>query len=236
MPQHLLLLSSSRTAGTGFLEHAEDALRDFLDRAGDGSIAFAPFAGIAIGYEAYAQRMREFAQGKLGREVVSLHEDPNALDDATAIFVGGGNTFHLLSEFYHHNLIDPVRERVADGLPYVGWSAGSNLACPSIRTTNDMPIIQPPSFDALGLIPFQINPHYIEGNPPGHQGETRAERIAEFHIVNPDMPVLGLPEGDRVERHGDEIHLRGDRPAWIFRAGKEPEQIELGANLSGVAD
>jgi len=227
----LMLLSSSRTNGTVFLEHARDALADFLKQAPSGPLAFAPFAGIAIGYEHYTQRVATFAAG-LDREVVSLASEPEVLDQAAAVVVGGGNSFHLLKEMRERRLLERVAARVRDGMPYIGWSAGSNLASPTIRTTNDMPIVDPGGFDALGLIPFQINPHYIEGNPPGHQGETRAERIKEFLIANPGRVVLGLPEGGRIEQRDGNLSLQGDKTAWWFtRAGEDATAIEPGESL-----
>lgn len=227
----LMLLSSSRTDGTGFLEHARNALADFLAEAPPGPVAFAPFAGIAIGYAEYARRVATVVE-PMGREVVGLDSAPDVLDEAGVIMVGGGNTFHLLYEMRARHLLERVRARVKAGTAYVGWSAGSNLAGPSIRTTNDMPIVDPGGFEALDLIPFQLNPHYIEGNPPGHQGETRAERLNEFLLANPGRPVLGLPEGDRVEGRDGSLTLAGERAAWWFRAaGETPWRVEPGSGL-----
>lgn len=223
---NLLLLSSSRTDGTGFLEHALEPLREFVANAPEGPVAFAPFAGIAIGYAEYTDRVASVFE-PMGRSVVGLDREPEVLEHAGLVVVGGGNTFHLLKEMRERNLLAPIRQAVENGVGYVGWSAGSNLACPTIRTTNDMPIVEPGGFDALGLLPFQINPHYIEGNPPGHQGETRAERLNEFLLANPDSPILGLPEGCRVEVRDQACHLRGPRQGWWFRqAGTEPDPVE----------
>ena len=138
---------------------------------------------------------------------------------AGAIVVGGGNTFCLLDRLYKHGLLELIRKRVLEGVPYVGWSAGSNVACPTIRTTNDMPIVEPPSLNALGLIPFQINPHYTDATLPNHGGETRAERLAEFLEMNPGMTVIGLQEGSMLKVEGDGIELLGTKAAKVFRKG-----------------
>ncbi|MDQ2068566.1 dipeptidase PepE [Natronospira bacteriovora] len=227
----LMLLSSSRTDGTGFLEHAREPLQDFLADAPAGPLLFAPFAGIAIGYQSYTRRVADFMAG-LDRDVIGLDEQPERLAEAAAIVVGGGNSFHLLKEMRERGLLNPVREQVRAGTAYIGWSAGSNLACPTIRTTNDMPIVDPGGFDALNLIDFQINPHYIEGNPPGHQGETRAERLNEFLLANPGKGVLGLPEGCRVVREGQAVRMEGERTAWWFtEPGVAPESVPHGGSL-----
>jgi len=146
--------------------------------------------------------------------------------EAQAIAVGGGNTFHLLSHIYSNALLDVISERVNEGLPYMGWSAGSNLACPTIKTTNDMPIVQPPSFEAVGAVPFQINPHYLDAHPAGHGGETREDRIREFIEVNRDMYVAGLREGSTLRVEGNDMELLGDKPLRVFRFGHDPAEIE----------
>jgi dipeptidase E len=141
--------------------------------------------------------------------------------NAEAIAVGGGNTFHLLKGMYEADILDAIRDRVRQGMPYMGWSAGSNVACPTIRTTNDMPIVEPPSFNALGLVPFQINPHYTDDHLEGHQGETREERLAEFIRANPGVYVVGLREGSMLRVEGDQLSLLGNKPAKVFLSGKE---------------
>jgi dipeptidase E len=160
-----------------------------------------------------------------------------AVGEAQAIFVGGGNTFRLLAALYRLNLIEPIRERVRAGMPYLGISAGTNVACPTIRTTNDMPIVQPPSLDALGLVPFQINPHYYAGanyvrqgdDFVEHFGETRDDRLREFHEEN-ETPVVGLWEGGVLRIAGGRIELIG-APARVFHRGKPPEDVEAGADI-----
>jgi dipeptidase E len=140
---------------------------------------------------------------------------------AAAIVVGGGNTFHLLSRLYAAGLLETIGACVRSGTPYIGWSAGSVVACPSIATTNDMPIIEPPSLRALGLVQFQINAHYTDAHPPGHQGETRAERIAEFLSLQPAVTVVGLREGSLLQVDATTVRLSGT-DARIFRAGETP--------------
>jgi len=215
-PMRLLLLSNSTSPGRSYLDHAIPWLGEFLD--GARRVAFVPYAGVTVGWDDYAAKVRE-ALAPLGIELVSVHEAASpleVLDGADAVLVGGGNTFHLLREMYTVGLVDAIRQRVASGMPFVGWSAGSNVACPTIRTTNDMPIVEPPSFDALGFVPFQINPHYTDAHPDGHQGETRAQRLAEFVTANPEVPVAGLPEGTALHIEGDTLRLLGNGQALLF--------------------
>lgn len=205
----LLLLSNSTSPGRSYLDHAVPWLKAFL--ADTSRVVFVPYAGVTVSWDDYAAKVRE-ALAPLDIELVSVHETTSptdALEGAGAVLVGGGNTFHLLREMYAVGLVDAIRKRVREGLPFVGWSAGSNVACPTIRTTNDMPIVEPPSFDALGLVPFQINPHYTDAHPDGHQGETRAQRLAEFVTANPDVPVIGLPEGTALRINGRQLDLLG---------------------------
>jgi dipeptidase E len=175
---------------------------------------------------------------------IHRHADPHrAVRDAKAIYVGGGNTFRLLDALYRHDLLEAIRDRVRAGVPYLGISAGCNVACPTIKTTNDMPIVQPPSFDALGLVPFQVNPHYYAGSNwvkvgdefHEHFGETRDDRLREFHEMN-DTPVVGLFEGGIIDWRGDgnpDTRLIG-APARIFRKGQLPVDVLPGGGLSEV--
>jgi dipeptidase E len=166
---------------------------------------------------------------------VHAADDPAALvADAAAVAVGGGNTFHLLAHLYRTGVLGAVRARAAAGAPYVGWSAGSVVACPTLRTTNDMPIVEPPSFAALGLVGVQLNAHYTDFHPPGFQGETRAERLAEFVAANPAVPVVGLPEGSWLEARGAALTLGGPHAAPVFRAGRDVERLAAGADLSAL--
>ena len=151
-----------------------------------------------------------------------------AVQQAECIVVGGGNTFHLVAEMHRTGLMEAIREKVLQGCPYMGWSAGSNVACPTMKTTNDMPIIQPESFDTLNLVPFQINPHYLDANPAGHGGETREDRIREFMVVNPDVYVVGLREATSLLVEGDKMELVGSRNMRLFKAGEEVREVSPG--------
>jgi dipeptidase E len=221
--RRLLLLSNSRDAEGRYLVHAHAALAEHL--AGVREVAFVAFAGVTITWDAYTARVREAFQ-PLGIGVRGVHTADDAagfLRDAAAIVVGGGNTFHLLAELQRRGLLDPVRARAADGVPYVGWSAGSVVACPTIGTTNDMPIVFPPEgLGALGLVGLQLNAHYTESHPPGFRGETRVERLTEYVTANPDVTVLGLPEGSWVTAHGAALTLGGPHEAPLFGAGPAP--------------
>ena len=235
--RRLLLLSNSRNAGQGYLEHALATLQDFLGAA-SRRVLFVPYAGVRLSYDDYADTVRARFEAA-GYALDGIHEagDPaQAVDEAEAIAVGGGNTFHLLREVAERGLLPRIRARVHEGVPYVGWSAGSNLACPTICTTNDMPVVEPPSFKALGLIPFQINPHYTDAHPPGHQGETRTERLQEFCLVNPEMPVVGLPEGTILRVEGDRLTLLGERAACLFYGDAEPTEHPPGDSLQALME
>ncbi|RKZ17360.1 dipeptidase PepE [bacterium] len=225
----LLLLSNSTQHGRAMLDHAESAIRDHFD--GVSRILFVPFA--LRDHEAYtatvAARLHE-----MGFTVEGLQEfdDPvAAVAEAEAIYVGGGNSFRLLRELRTRKLLDPIRARVEDGVPYMGASAGSNLAGPTIRTTNDMPIVDPKGFGALDLVPFQINPHYLDAAPSGHMGETREKRIEEYLEEN-NKVVLGLREGGWLQCEDGRLELFGLRPARIFQRGTEPREVASPADLS----
>jgi len=228
----VLLISNSTLHGSGYLDHAESEIRDFL--GGRKRVLFIPFA--LYDRDAYAATARErFA--KMSYEMNSVHDavDPlRAVADTEAIFVGGGNTFRLLKTLYDRELLEPIRQRVAGGMPYIGSSAGSNIAAPTIKTTNDMPIVQPPSFDALGLVSFQINPHYLDPDPDSkHMGETREKRIQEFLEEN-DTPVLGLREGAIARCENGRITLKGSTGARIFRRALDPIETLPGDELNDL--
>jgi dipeptidase E len=227
-----LLISNSTMPGRPFLAHAKGAIRDFLGPERT-RVLFVPYAAVRVSHDEYAATARE-AFESLGYDFVSLHqvEDPlSAVETAETIFVGGGNTFQLLRALYDLSLMQPIRKQVIEGVPYIGSSAGSNLACPTIRTTNDMPIVEPPSFKALGLVPFQVNPHYLDGHPKGHQGETREERIVEFLALNSGVYVVGLREGGLLRVEGPSVTLLGDRPARVFLLGRDPVECAPGDSL-----
>ena len=234
MPDKRLLLFSngSELIGDEPTEFARSSVRDFLG-ADVRRILFVPFASVVRSYDEYAERVRA-CLGPLGLEVESLHEAPDALaavERAEAIAVGGGNTFHLLRGLYEAGVVEAIRARVEAGTPYVGWSAGSNVACPTISTTNDMPVVEPPSFKALNLIPFQINPHYTDANLAGHHGETRDDRLREFVHANPGVRVVGLREGTMLRVEGASVALLGGKPARIFTKGEEPADLNPEASF-----
>lgn len=234
-----LLFSNSTNHGRGYLEHGLPELRDFL--GGERGLVFVPFALFDRG--AYAAKVRA-ALAPHGIDVVELTADAagrRALTAARAVFVGGGNTFRLLKTLQDATLLGPLRERVLDGLPYVGSSAGSVIAAPTLRTTNDMPIVFPQGYEALGLVPFQVNAHYLDPDAAStHMGETREERLREFHEENA-TPVVGLREGCWIRREGGAVTLGGasttGRPAArVFRRGAAPEELPSGASLAGLLD
>ena len=229
MSVRVLLISSSNVHGTGYLDHAEPEIRDFLGPV--RRVLFFPWALRDLG--AYAAKVRERLR-RMGFDVDSIHEAPDpvqAVEDAEAVFFGGGNTFRLLKTMYETNLLVPLRRRVGEGMPYIGSSAGSNVAGATIRSTNDMPIVEPPSLSALGIVPFCLNPHYLDPDPTStHKGETREERIAQFHEEN-EQPVVGLREGAILRVEGKTATLRGIARARIFRRGERPEEFDTGARL-----
>ena len=215
--------NGSELIGRNPTPFAHGVLQDFLGSA-VRRVLFVPFASVVGSEDDYLARMRKHI-GPLGYDIESIHlaADPRqAVNRADAIAVGGGNTFHLLWGLYRTGVMELIRDRAKAGMPYVGWSVGSNVACPTIRTTNDMPIVEPPTLNALGLVPFQINPHYTDAHLEGHMGETRDERLIEFIEVNPAVPVIGLREGTMLRIEGDEITLLGEKPARIFLKGNAP--------------
>jgi dipeptidase E len=211
----LLLLSNSRTAA-GFLIDYVAEIKSFAGAA--RRAVFVPYASVMRPWEEFSAMVKD----------VLPFEFTDNLLQAELIIVGGGNTFQLLRECRTRGLLDPIRKIIRGGARYIGWSAGSNLACPSIKTTNDMPIVDPGGLDALGLLPFQLNAHYTNAALPGHRGETRDERLIEFARVNPDLPVLGLPEGDWLRVSGKSIELRGPHPAMWFAGEASPVEVMPG--------
>jgi dipeptidase E len=228
----VLLISNSTIHGRGYLDHAEAEIRKFLGPA--KTVLFFPFALYdRDGYAAKASA--RFAE--MGYTMSSVHSaaDPiKAVAETDAIFIGGGNTFRLLKSLQDLELIEPIRRRVRDGAPYIGSSAGSNVAGPTIKTTNDMPIVQPRSFESLGLVPFQISPHFQDPDPSStHMGETQEERILQFLEEN-ETPVLGMREGAWVLAENQTVVLGGSRGARIFRRGEVPVEKTTGDEISGL--
>jgi dipeptidase E len=230
---NVLMLSSSRVANEEYLQHAIPMLNQHL--ANIKELLFIPFAGVSVSWDDYTTKVQLALPGY---QVKGIHQFANAhqaLENAQAILVGGGNTFNLLKEMYHQDLLGTIKSQVNKGTPYVGWSAGSNICGNSIRTTNDMPIVQPPSFEALNLVPFQLNPHYTDYQAPGHNGETRAQRIEEFCILNPEMPVIGIREGGALLLQGNSLLLKGELDGVIFEGGSH-RVIHPNQDLSGYLD
>ena len=231
MDTRLLLISNSTNAGEEYLAYPMGEIGKFL--RGVKAVRFIPYAAVTFSYDEYEAKVQRRFDG-LGIRVESLHRftDPKgAVQSAEALVVGGGNTWCLLRKMQEFGLLPVVRTRVAAGMPYVGWSAGSNVACPTIKTTNDMPIVEPRGFEAFGLVPFQINPHYLDANPAGHAGETREDRIREFMVENPSVWVVGLREGTMLRKEGSDLQLIGGRAARIFRQGEPPREVNPGDDL-----
>jgi dipeptidase E len=229
----LLLISNSTNPGEEYLGYAGEYIKKFLGKNPVKAL-FIPYAAVTFSYDEYEEKVsRKFRDS--GHEIVSVHHftDPvAAVKKASAIVVGGGNTWKLLKMVRDNNLTAVVRQKVIAGTPYIGWSAGANLACPSIKTTNDMPVVEPDSFAAFDLIPFQINPHFTDMNLPGHAGETREQRIEEFIEANQGIFVAGLREGTILERENDKLRLYGKKSIRIFKKGTLPEEFGESDDLS----
>lgn len=226
---HLLLISNSTQHGGGYLDHCAEEIMDFLGESRD--LIFVPYA--VADWDGYTIKTRE-RYAAMNVRVTGIHEYEDkavALTACPALHIGGGNTFRLLKKLYEENLLDAIRARVHQGMRYIGASAGTNVATVSIRTTNDMPIVYPPTFDALGLVPFNINPHYVDADPNStHKGETREQRILEFHEEN-DVPVVGLREGTMLRVDGNSVQLKGLYSARIFKKGQTPTEYPAGSRL-----
>lgn len=223
----LLLISNSTNPGEPYLDYPKNKIKKFLGHK-PVKVLFIPYAAVTFSYNEYEEKVSERFR-EIGHEIVSIHhfnDKVTAVKESAAIVVGGGNTWQLLKMIRDNGLIEIVRQKVLSGTPYIGWSAGSNVACPTIRTTNDMPVVQPDSFEAFNLIPFQINPHYIDANPTGHAGETREQRINEFIEINPEIFVAGLREGSMLILEDKKITLSGPGTIRIFKKGVLP--LELG--------
>ena len=228
----LLLISNSTNAGEEYLRYPMPQIEQFLQ--GIKEIVFVPYAAVTFSYAEYERKVQaRFAE--LGIKVRSVHREKNPaklVRDAEAICVGGGNTFALTKKMQEQGLMTAILLKIKTGTPYVGWSAGSNVCCPTLSTTNDMPIVQPESFKTIGAVKFQINPHYMDANPEGHAGETREQRILEYIQANPRRWVVGLREGCMLHLEGDKLELIGKRPMRIFKKGVETYEVQPGDDLS----
>lgn len=234
--KNLIVASTSTLHGSSFLEYLLPELKDHFQQI--KTLLFVPFARPGgISHDAYTNHVREGLKA-LKIEVKGLHEfkdQARAVEEAEGVFTGGGNTFVLLDELQRKNLIEPLARIIRNGVPYLGTSAGSNIVGPTVRSTNDMPIVHPKSLDALGLIPFNINPHYLDPDPDSkHKGETRETRIKEFHCFN-DTPVIGLREGSWISVKGEQMKLKGSLSARVFIKNKVPFEAEPGYMFSQLS-
>ncbi|AXR05992.1 dipeptidase PepE [Salinimonas sediminis] len=233
MHPQVLMLSSSRQGNEDYLEHAKPFIFAHLGDCKD--LLFVPYAGVTTAWDDYCEKV---ANALPEFTVTGLHTfaDPaealaQAYEKKQAIVVGGGNTFNLLHSLYARGLLEPLKQAIAKGTAYIGWSAGSNICGRSIKTTNDMPIVQPPSFNALGVLNCQLNPHYSNYAPAGHNGETRDQRLAEFTTLNPDVAVLAIAEGTALRLTDGRLTLVGDKEGFVF-CGTEKRTVQPTADLS----
>ena len=225
----VLLISNSTVYSRGYLDHVEQQIKSFLGHA--TKILFFPFALQDRDTYAAKAKARFAAMGYSFEAVHAVPDAREAIEQTDAIFVGGGNTFRLLKALQDFDLLDPIRRKVKDGAPYIGSSAGSNVASPTIKTTKDMPIVQPRSFDSLGLVPFQISPHFQDSDPNSkHMGETQEERILQFLEEN-QTPVVGIREGAWLVCENSAVTLKGEAGARIFRRGEAPVETKPGDNI-----
>ena len=228
---NLLLISNSTNAGEAYLKYPIQEIAKTLE--GIDEVVFVPSAAVTFSYDEYEAKVQD-RFNEIGVKVRSIHHainKRNFIRHAKAIVIGGGNTFALLKKMQEEELLDMIFHRVKAGVPYIGWSAGSNVTCPTICTTNDMPIVQPESFRAIGLVSFQINPHYLDANPEGHAGETREQRIKEYLEANRSRYVVGLREGCMLRINDEGIELIGSRSMRIFKKGQETYEVQPGENI-----
>ena len=229
--KNALLISASSYQDTGYLRHCKNWVKDFLGENGKEEILFIPYAGVRRTNDEYEQKVIDRLKNKNIKSIHHYEDKISAIKNASSIAVGGGNTFMLLYTLYKLNLIEPIKEAVANGTKYFGWSAGANIAGKTMMTTNDMPIIMPKSFDSLNIFPYQINPHFISGKLAGHNGESREERLEEFLIANPKDTIYALPEGTALLIEGSEAEVIGHSEILKFEYQKEIEKIEVGTKF-----
>ena len=223
----ILAFSSSRAGNGGYLEMALPVIKDFLATERPLSIAFIPFAAVDNKYEEYTEMVR-IALTNLSHTITTVTENnpKETIQNCDVIMIGGGNTFKLLHHIHAYQLLDIIRDKVNKGIPYIGWSAGSNITGPGIGTTNDMPIIEPKSFNALGFLPFQINPHYVNIIAATFNGETRDQRLQEFIAMNPGLPIVALPEGTALQLNGTQLTFIGNQNGYLFMQDEQENIIK----------
>ncbi len=221
----LLLISNSTNPGEPYLEYPKKQIELFLGKK-IKKVLFIPYAAVTISYDKYYEMVNN-QFNDIGYKIQSIHKHEDSLNSilrCQAIVIGGGNTYKLLKEIQDKRFIKPIRKIVFEkSIPYIGWSAGANIACPTIQTTNDMPVVEPNNFRALNLVPFQINPHYNDFHSKNHGGETRKQRILEYIEMNPGRYVIGLREGTMIRIENKNIQLIGDKKAKVFIKGSDPE-------------
>ena len=233
----LLLLSNSTNPGEDYLSWSKEEIKSFLGNI-PVSALFIPYAAVTFSFDDYEAKV-EARFSELGHHVKSIHHALNPVvevEKADAIVIGGGNTWQLVRLLHEQGLMEPIRKKVQSGVPFIGWSAGSNVACPTLRTTNDMPIVDPLGFETMGLIPFQINPHYLDVHPEGFGGETREMRIQEFIEINPNIYVLGLREATLLRLEEKSLRLIGSKTARLFKKGEIPKELSANDDLSFMLD
>ncbi|MDR0543441.1 MAG: dipeptidase PepE [Dysgonamonadaceae bacterium] len=233
----LLLLSNSTNPGEEYLSWAKAEIQTFLGNIPTTAV-FIPYAAVSFGYDEYEAKVDKVFSS-FGCKISGIHRVWNpvqAIENAETIIIGGGNTWRLVQQMREHGLMEVIRAKVQSGTPYIGWSAGSNVACPSMKTTNDMPIVDPHGMGTLDLIPFQINPHYLDVHPAGHGGETREDRIREFIEINPDVFVLGLREACLLKRENNVLRLIGSKTARLFRKDWPTRELSSQDDLSFLLD
>mgnify|MGYP000948185152 CR=1 FL=1 len=229
--KNALLISASSYQDTGYLRHCKNWVKDFLGESGKEEILFIPYAGVRRSNDEYEQKVIDRLKNKNIKSIHHYEDKISAIKNANSIAVGGGNTFMLLYTLYKLNLVEPIKEAVANGAKYFGWSAGANIAGKTMMTTNDMPIIMPKSFESLNIFPYQINPHFISGKLVGHNGESREERLEEFLIANPKETIYALPEGTALLIEGSKAEVIGHSEILKFEYQKEIEKIEVGTKF-----
>ena len=229
--KNALLISASSYQDTGYLRHCKNWVKEFLGECGKEEILFIPYAGVRRTNDEYEQKVIDRLKNSNIKSIHHYEDKISAIKNASSIAVGGGNTFMLLYTLYKLNLVEPIKEAVANGTKYFGWSAGANIAGKTMMTTNDMPIIMPKSFDSLNIFPYQINPHFISGKLAGHNGESREERLEEFLIANPKETIYALPEGTALLIEDSEAEVIGHREILKFEYQKEIEKIEVGTKF-----